>query len=518
MPTAAKAALPAFTMVTRKRGQRARPDSPSQPATSTRADTPSPEPREPRETTSATPTPTPSQRIIPGSPTWPGSPTTARRTRPVAPVPGLAPGPAPFPFPLRPTGPEPSDRANAPSVPAGLADAVANEAKKATGFLDCLQEVAARLEEILSPLQDQFPTQAGSLLKDLTTVLRKHSRPERAPGALPTSYAQTARQGTQRPAAPGPNQTIRPNQIQAKTKPPPASLPDARIMVRLPADHPLRKAGPYAVRQRAEALPETKGLFKDAAAVRSGFALIPRRPLPQAIPPEALTALQKHLEASIVEPQEDWTTFLLEGIPRRVYSLGTTGPEDLAVSPEMISEEVYLQTNLRPRRALWTRQSQQDNSPVEGTAILHFPSSALKGARIPYRLRVFGLAAILRPLKKTRKAPNCEKCAGTHSTEKCTRQPKCLQCGQQRHGASCDKPPRCLNCRGPHRSGAPDCPARPVVKNGVWSLPNRAQRSAIRAAGSRAWRETFGEALQPTKPPQLAQLTQTSQASTTNDR
>ena len=76
-------------------------------------------------------------------------------------------------------------------------------------------------------------------------------------------------------------------------------------MVRLPSDHTLRTAGPYAVRQKLEASETARGLFKDAVPVQSRYTLIPRTPLPRPITPELLKAIQLQLDATAAEAQED---------------------------------------------------------------------------------------------------------------------------------------------------------------------------------------------------------------------
>ncbi len=144
MPTGTKQAQPAFTMVTRRRGQRTRPGTPDH----SEADT-----QEPRRATSAPPTPTPVRQRGPDLPAPDRSTITVGTGRPAQ---------------------------AAAAAAAGLTNAVADEAAKATGFFDRLRQAVARLEEILAPLQELSPAQADPLLKDLTAVLRKHCRPDQA--------------------------------------------------------------------------------------------------------------------------------------------------------------------------------------------------------------------------------------------------------------------------------------------------------------------------------------------------
>jgi hypothetical protein len=303
--------------------------------------------------------------------------------------------------------------------------------------------------------------------------------------------------GRSRPSRRGPRRTQGPcgaasRGCNAKTRPKgppptrrPARRPDSRVMVRLLADHPLRQAGPYAVRQRVEALTPARGLFKDAVAVKSGYALIPKPG--QQVPLEVYKEIQRGLNATTVEGQEDWTTFLLDGVPRRLQTLGLTGLCDTEVNMDMLVEEVQYQVGLRPRRAAWSRKSAESPLP-EGVVVLHFRTADLKNARLPYRTRIFGQPVSLRPLRKAR-APlrACSKCYGFHSDTACRRQYKCSQCGSSQHEGACIRPPRCLNCRGPHPSTAKDCPARPIIRDGVRRFPNRAQMREIRAAGNRDW-------------------------------
>ncbi len=476
-PGDSQGGLPPFTMVTRRRGKagHGRVSEAAEDGNGTIGEPKTP-PQQ-RETVSAPATPTP------------------LRSNPIL----LLGTPSAHQRPAKPD--QPSTTATN-----RLATTVIDEARQATDYFKCLQNLAARLDDLVAPIRERFPTEAEHVLETLSTALRNCCRPSHSGSTTkPQSYAEALKRAgsggmIRKAGRTAPTERLPPKeppllkeQALSKGRPlpkerivAPAAQKDTRIMVRLSQEHPLRAAGSYAVRQKVNALATAHGLFKDVIPVSSGYALIPISSPAQPTTPAILEDIRRHLDATVVEAQGDWTTFLLDFVPRQLEEIPGLPGGSTEVTPDMIINEIRLQTGLQPSKIAWTKRC-QDTPLAEGTAMVYLPTVSVQGTRMPKRIRLFGHATVLRPLRKALSIPVCENCFGSHSSKSCRRQPKCIQCGELRHDENCSKPPRCLNCRGPHQSTALDCPARPVVKNGIRSFLNRVQRIAIRAAGSRAW-------------------------------
>jgi hypothetical protein len=443
--------------------------------------------------------------------------------------------------PIRPRGrsrsrsrPEPTAQTRAQydqqAQNAGGSGLIGAAAERAIAFYTQVRAVAAQLDGIMAPLLEEFPEEAEALNNGLAAFLRGVAHPGVPSG--PGTWATTSGTGTGASrqtgstyasvvygssgyslGAPSTTSSGQGTRTQAPGPGPfphnPLGTGKKRVMVRLPADHPLRASGSHAARTAANACPETKNLFSDAIPVPTGFALIARDPTSAAAAIAAADVLQKELKATKVEPEERWTPYLLGPVPRRLRGVMGLSEGGTEVTPEMIISEILLQTGTEPRKAAWTRRSEPSLPEGEVTVYFKTPDQGIGIGvpRIPPRVRIFGQPAQLRPISKHRRQPVCEKCFGFHNQAACHRSPKCGKCGSARHEGACATGPRCLNCRGPHPSTQSDCPARPTIRHGVLTRPNKAQIQAIRTAGSRAWATAISPT--PTSTPALTTATAT---------
>jgi hypothetical protein len=143
------------------------------------------------------------------------------------------------------------------------------------------------------------------------------------------------------------------------------------------------------VRTRANAVPETRDLFKTAYPVPTGFALVTDNATELTAALASRSALEEAFNATAFEPQERWVTYLLSPVPRRIRDLDGL----VHVSPGLVTDEVTLVTGLTPRRTHWTKRSASSPHEAEGEMVLHFVQDP---SPLPARFWLFGRQAGLR--------------------------------------------------------------------------------------------------------------------------
>jgi hypothetical protein len=385
---------------------------------------------------------------------------------------------------------QPSQEATATAAPL----TASMVARNTVALYEEVQRVADGLEQLIRKHVARFPSEACRLSQHMASAFATFVNPQPtartpdqtttgAPDTRTSSYAAVAAASVQLP--PTQRQLALAPKTQRTTANLPQHQPATRIFARLPADHPLRKADPVAVREKANSTPGLTNLFISAYHVPSGLALVTADAKAAATVLAQKASLQIALRATVVEAAERWDAYLLTGVPRTVQSLA--GP--VVVDTSIAIEEIATATGVRPRQARWTKRTLAEQLPttIQGEMVLHLPHGA---PSLPVRLRLFGRLATVRPLHpQSHQTKPCGRCHQYHNPYNCSRTPRCKNCSRTEHDTSgpCPWPPRCGNCRGPHSATDLACPARPCRVNGAIRRPNPQQLQAIRAAGSLAW-------------------------------
>ena len=291
----------------------------------------------------------------------------------------------------------------------------------------------------------------------------------------PSSYADAVKSngGTAAAAIP----PTKPLQPTAKASP---SSKPPRIFIRLPADHHARTASPHATLAHLQQLPELQGAsrVREVQRVPSGLALQPQGLAETAQIFSHKAIIESAITGSTVEIEQEWETHTLYNVPRsyRAY----TG-ELVEISENAAKEEFIRQTGLAPQRFF---ASQKD--PGSGTFFMMTPKDP--HTRIPPRVSLFSHPVTVRHRPKRARVTQCRQCWGFHNSLKCTRKPRCRVCGskehvEESHQANQQPLPSCTNCLGKHTADHPDCPLRPVMKQGTLQRPSKGQVRALRRAG-----------------------------------
>lgn len=390
------------------------------------------------------------------------------------------------------------DTRNKQPTPGPILSAAQETTPDAVTLYETAQDIAFGIDRIIDDLmRTSFPDEASYLGSLLSDAVRAFARPpsqasQRTPSIASRPRSQTS-QHTPSTASRPPGETSQRSSsyasiaagsvpLPATTSRAPSSAPSSsplsprsshgqsarrlsgnkgstRVFLRLPPDHPLREADPVTVRTRANAVPETRDLFKTAYPVPTGFALVTDNATELTAEIASRSALEEAFNATAFEPQELWVTYFLSPVPRRIRDL-----DGLAhVSPGLVTDEVTLVTGLTPRRTHWTKRSASSPHEAEGEMVLHFVQDP---SPLPARFWLFGRQAGLRLIRKSHSSVRpCKSCHQYHNANAsvCRRPPRCVNCGQARHESPepCTLPARCINCRGPHEATDSSCPARP---------------------------------------------------------
>ncbi|OLN95748.1 hypothetical protein CCHL11_02791 [Colletotrichum chlorophyti] len=248
-----------------------------------------------------------------------------------------------------------------------------------------------------------------------------------------------------------------------------------------------RKIAPFAVRRT---VCQTFGIeladIPHIYHVGTGYSLKPATNQVQQCLLADKQALADCLGAYKVETPTKWFTYVVPRCPTKLRSIGG----DSLDPATLIEDEVFAQTRQKPIRA---RQSRLGPNPVtnEVSWVISFAVEVS-----PFRL--FNQSSRSQLIKKKRTLirhdPGCQ---GYHSNRYCNRRPLCGNCGRpsdSHETEPCTARPQCANCCGPFQASHKDCPARPLVTNGIVSLPDRKERARIRTAGRKASGALYGAA------------------------
>ena len=384
---------------------------------------------------------------------------------------------------------------------------LASEKNRWEDFLISVRRIAATVEAEVQDASARHPQWIGPLQKALTKVFRdtatralftpaatipEHRETASLPHPAPTSTKTPPKsQGdkvtgkstyaTVVAAATKVASTNSRLDLQTAKRPKNTAPPaDKRIMVRFALDANARSTQPFAVKTAVANVLNDRRAVTDAYPVESGFALIPAPGKREDILKKA-AEIANALGATKVEPQEAWGTLLLGPVPRSVTVFNATNGtlHTTDTTPEMIIEELELSTRMpTPKKVAWAKASAEITNEGEGTVVIMVASNLL--SKWPRRVRIFGQASELRPLRQKLDVQTCERCFGYHHSRNCARPEKCSTCGRARHGGACEATPRCLNCHGPHASNDMACPARPRRVNKTIVKPNSSQLRKIR--------------------------------------
>jgi hypothetical protein len=267
--------------------------------------------------------------------------------------------------------------------------------------------------------------------------------------------------------------SAKPSEARKSTAKPRATRPDHRLLVRLPANHPAREAGSFAILSSLKRLLlEDAHLIKEVLEIKSGYALCTESA-------KALSELEMytskigiHITDCVIEKQPNWVTYRLDFVPRTVKTIGDSFLiQNTLVTNHILSEAIRDLTGQQTTRIAESMRS-IDRGAFATSWFASFESANHKPIAKP--LHILGTTVIANLVKTKQKTVQCTNCYGWHNTRSCSRTAKCRICGsghaETDHTTRCKTakphtcPARCINCGGPHPADQPNCPLRPVNK------------------------------------------------------
>ena len=190
-------------------------------------------------------------------------------------------------------------------------------------------ELVSMVNQKITKWEERSLQGAASLGKDFRTLVLNFSsnlamgHPAKAENHQPppskhNGYAEAARASSSAPKAP-------PNAPKSPYKSP---LPEksSRIFLRLPEDHPARRASPHAtmdiLRKHLDKTCSTA--VKEIQQVPSGLAIWPRDGLGLHLLTERKEALENCIQGSKAEVEQNWAIFALPDAPQEYTSYDRT--------------------------------------------------------------------------------------------------------------------------------------------------------------------------------------------------
>ncbi|POS82881.1 hypothetical protein EPUL_003848 [Erysiphe pulchra] len=255
---------------------------------------------------------------------------------------------------------------------------------------------------------------------------------------------------------------------------PPVRKNDNRIFVRLPETHASRGHHIHTVKAALHSKLGPEGDYvRSIQKVKSGIAIVP------VDEKRAEKLLEKsHTITSIlggkVEKTEEWVTYVIDHVPRKIHSLDG---KEIEITEGSVKEEAEAVTGQIPIRGTWSRKTLANSAPT-GTIVASFKKHT-------HAFRLFGTSSLARKVIKFPKPTQCPKCWGLHDARLCNYEQRCKKCSVTGH-SSCKNPPRCTHCRGPHFADQIHCLARPIVRNGIIVPLSETQMKKVRHAGHKA--------------------------------
>lgn len=263
-----------------------------------------------------------------------------------------------------------------------------------------------------------------------------------------------------------------------------------RLFLRIPEDHPARQASPHAVTEilRANLAPAYTSAIKEIQHVPSGLAIWPRDNLGGQLLLEGKELLEKAIQGSQAELEQRWAIYILPGVPTE-YTGYDGSP--VTISEHMALAEFKIQTNIQPLKLHRSKRDPQSSTLIMATL-------EDETDKVPSWVHLFGKNIRIKQKTFHPKIIQCPICWDFHNPRTCTRSPRCRTCGDTGHSEESHPvaetgekgTPRCTNCCGPFPADHLNCPTRPKTTQGIIVRPTKAQTSAIRQAGSRAWQQT----------------------------
>ena len=254
--------------------------------------------------------------------------------------------------------------------------------------------------------------------------------------------------------------------------------PDDRIFIRVPPDHEWKKMSAIGAKQELVRKLKLNGNeLTDFRAVRSGFAFRTRNQDTRA---HILATGPTNTDANLkFEEARIWKTFIVRQVEKFYRDATGTHPTDALVAGEAQAAA----NATRPPVAC--RKANFGDTKDTCCYYISFDEELKDG------FRLFGNSAQAETYIEKPKVIQCTRCLGFHGERNCTRTERCINCGkpaashQSGDATNCASPSQCANCRGAHKADSMGCHARPVVKNGALSHPNKNQRARIRELGQK---------------------------------
>lgn len=264
-----------------------------------------------------------------------------------------------------------------------------------------------------------------------------------------TTWATVARADLGRSAGPSTTKAA-PPAPKAKSAHPRTKV-DARLFLRLKANHPHRLLSPAGVRL---AVSQVLGTAADdimlVQRVKTGFALTAKNKLARK---ELLDSSMSRGESGIkLEPASNLVALQIATVPVTINTLA--GP--IEITAKMVADKVTRVTKSVPfldRPHGYCKPG----APYENWQAL-FPRKSTPRPGF----RFFDDSGAAKLFQPRRKIVQCNRCLGFHASRGCSRAPACWNCGSKMYSETeCKTPTRCRNCGGPHRSDSRHCQARP---------------------------------------------------------
>lgn len=369
-----------------------------------------------------------------------------------------------------------------------VAAAVASRTAEIKTTGDEVLELVSMISQKVSSWEEKSLRGVASLGKDIRALVLNFSKSlatgdpskeeenQQSPPSEHTSYAVAARTTPNGPKT-HPKIPRTPYKSPKLEKPP-------RIFLRLPKDHPARRASPHAtmdiLRKNLDRTCSTA--VNEIQQVPSGLAIQPKDGLGLHLLSERKKALECLIQGARAEVEQKWAIFALPNAPQGYTSYDGA---QMPISEQMALEEFKLQTGLSPLKFY-----RSNKNPQSSTLITAVPEDQAQA--VPKWIHLFGknVQTKLKPFRT--RVEQCTRCWDYHNPRTCTRTPRCRICSKRDHTdeihSSSDEEasdPCCTNCCGPFPADHPNCPTRPFIQQGVSQRLSRSQYIAVRKAGAR---------------------------------
>lgn len=358
---------------------------------------------------------------------------------------------------------------------------------KTTG--DEVMELVSIVSQKIAYWEERSLQGAASLGKDIRSLVLSFSKnlatghPAEAeencqpPPSKNNGYAEAAKKTPYAPKA-HPKIPKTPYKASQHEKPP-------RIFLRLPKNHPARRASPHATMDilRKHLDKPCSEAVKEIQQVPSGLAIWPRDGLGLHLFTERKEALESFIQGAKAEVEQNWAIFALPNAPQEYTGYDGT---QIPITEPMALEEFKLQTGLSPLKFY-----RSNKNPTSGTLIMAVPEN--QAHIVPKWVHLYGKNVQIKRKPFRTCIEQCTQCWDYHNPRTCTRTPRCRICSKRDHTEESHPPPNddetsdpcCTNCCGPFPADHANCPTKPTIQQGVIQQLSRSQFIAVRKAGAR---------------------------------